>query len=497
MAVVARVSVAMQKQILELHAQGMTSRAIAKALKVGRNTIKRVINNKNIVEPGAVDPAWAKSIDWAKVKLEASRGVQMNILAREHAGDVISYVQFWRHFYKKHPELPQVTMKLTHRPGEKCFFDYSEGLEIIDHETGEVKKTSLMCGVMAMSSMTYGEFTFGEKREQLTRSIENAFRFFGGVTPYVTVDNQKAAVNQAHWYDPDTNPAFIDFANHWGFACVPARPYRPRDKGANESAIGVVQRQFYQEVRERKFYSLAELNGAFRIYLDKLNATIMKDWGISRNERFKGEKNLLRPCPVTNWETAEWRSSKVHADCHVQVQRRFYSVPFAHVGREVRVKLTANLIEAFDQNLNPLCVHARLLGKELYSTDPRHYPEEKLACAQFSVRLATNEAAKIGPETSRLVNELLSGSYPLRYLRRVQGILRLKQSGRVSAEALEHAAKMAITFNKLYFAYVKSTAELFDKTGLRPRVVCGAPNRSLDDMYLHNQPSPKEETNDQ
>ncbi|MBK7893120.1 MAG: IS21 family transposase [Bdellovibrionales bacterium] len=241
---------------------------------------------------------------------EVSRGVQLNVLAREHAGQTISYVQFWRQFRKTYPELPTVTMRLTHVPGEKCFFDYSEGIDIICRETGEVKSTSFMCGVMAMSSYAYGEFTFTQKREDLTRSMESAFRYFGGVTPYVTVDNQKAAVDRAHWYDPDVNPTFVDFANHWGFAVVPARPFRPRDKGANESAIGVVQRQFFQEVRERKFYSLSELNIAFREYLERLNGTLMKDWGVSRRERFDGERSLLKPCPSENWEQSEWRKAK-------------------------------------------------------------------------------------------------------------------------------------------------------------------------------------------
>ena len=108
--------------------------------------------------------------------------------------------------------------------------------------------------------------------------MEGAFRYFCGVTPYVTVDNQRAAIDQAHWYDPDVNPEFIDFANHWGFAVIPARPYRPYDKGGNESNIGAIQRKFYQEVRDRNFYSLAELNSTFLEYLKKWNLSEMKDW---------------------------------------------------------------------------------------------------------------------------------------------------------------------------------------------------------------------------
>ena len=184
-----KVSTAMQKQVLELHAQGMTARKIAKTLRVGRNTIKEIIERGELIKPGAIEPGWSKTIDWEKVRLEVSRGTQLNILAREHAEGVVSYVQFWRQFHKKYPEVPQATMRLEHQPGERMFFDYTEGIEIIDRETGEIKQAQLMCGVLAMSSYTFGEFTWTQRRDDLTRSMENAFRFFGGVAPYVTVDN--------------------------------------------------------------------------------------------------------------------------------------------------------------------------------------------------------------------------------------------------------------------------------------------------------------------
>jgi hypothetical protein len=300
------------------------------------------------------------------------------------------------------------------------------------------------------------------------------------------VDNQKAAVNAAHWYDPDVNPAFVDFANHWGFAVIPARPVRPRDKAGNEAGIGVVQRQFFQEVRNQTFYSLDELNRSFWAYLKRLNLAEMKDWGVARSERFEGERHLLKACPPQNWEVAEWRQAKVHADCHVQVLKKFYSVPYKYIGREVRVRVTIKLIEVFDHDLNPLAAHAKLIGRETHSTDPRHYPEEKVALVQFSVQHAMREAEKIGSETLRLVSHLLGGAYPLRYLRRVQGILRLYQSKRVSKDALEHACKMGMTFQKTQFPYIQSTAQYFDKNGLKPSVVRSAPIREKESIYLHS-----------
>jgi transposase len=480
-----KVSVAMQNQILELHSRGYSSRKIARTLKIGRGTVRRVVERGTPITVSA-PPDWASSIDWVKVRLEVSKGVPINILAREHAGDKISYVQFWRQFYKIYPAVPTVTMRLDHKPAEKTFFDYAEGIDIVNRDTGEIRQTSLMCGVLPMSSYTYGEFTFTQKRDDLIRSMENTFRFFGGVTPYVTVDNQKAAVNQAHWYDPDVNPAFVDFANHWGFAVIPARPYRPQDKAGNECGIGVIQRQFFQEVRDKIFYSLEELNQAFRAYLARLNTAVMKDWGVTRTERFAGEKELLKPCPVQNWEMSEWRLAKVHADCHVQVHKKFYSVPYKNVGAEVRVKVTSKMVEVFDRDLNPLSVHARLFGKETHSTDKRHYPEEKVAQTQFSVQHAIKTAESIGPETAALVKHLLTGEYPLKYLRRVQGILRLYQSAKVTREGLEYAAKTAMTFGKHQFLYIQATAQYFDKNGNRPSIVRTAPCREASSMHLHN-----------
>lgn len=263
-----KVSKMSQEQILRLHFEGKSIRVIAKLLKVGRNTVRSVIARGAVITPGPSEPEWGKDLQWERIHLEVSRGIQINILYQEHASHRISYSQFWREYHRRYPATKKVTLRLSHKPGERCFFDFCEGIDIIDPSTGGVTKTSLLCGVMAMSSMTFGEFTLSQRRDDLIRAMENIFHQFGGVTPYVTVDNQRAAINRAHWYDPEVNPEFVDFANHWGFAVLPARPKRPQDKGAKESGIGVIQRQFYQEMRGRKFYSLPELNIEFGKYID-------------------------------------------------------------------------------------------------------------------------------------------------------------------------------------------------------------------------------------
>ncbi|CAN5950116.1 unnamed protein product [Sphagnum jensenii] len=72
---------------------------------------QKIIARGELVRPGAIEPNWSKKIDWEKVRLEVSRGVQLNILAREHAEGTISYVQFWRQFHKKYPEVEALATK--------------------------------------------------------------------------------------------------------------------------------------------------------------------------------------------------------------------------------------------------------------------------------------------------------------------------------------------------------------------------------------------------
>lgn len=85
-----KVTIPMQTQILELHRQGRSERTIARLVGKNRRTVARIIARGTTVTPGAPVPDWAKLIDWEKVRLEVSRGVQMNILAREHAEGAIS-----------------------------------------------------------------------------------------------------------------------------------------------------------------------------------------------------------------------------------------------------------------------------------------------------------------------------------------------------------------------------------------------------------------------
>lgn len=485
-----RTSVEVRNQVLEMSRREIGIKRIALALRISKNTVRKILrqsDEQKLGQPPA--PMWALAVNWEKVRDSVARGVPVNVLHRENVDpQEVSYIKFWRYYKSRNPSSKSVTMVLNHKPAERTFFDFTDGIKIVDRKTGEVRKTQLLCGVLAFSSLTFGAFIADQKLPTMLRGMESVFKYFGGVTPYLTVDNLKSAVLKADLYDPDVNPTFIDFANHWGFAVIPARPYKPRDKAKNESAIGVIQRQFYQEVRERTFYSLHDLNAEFRKYCDRLNSDRMKDHGgVTRRDRFAIEAPLMKPLALRDYEISVHRDSKVHSDCHVQVEKNFYSVPHLFIGQNVRVRIKAKLIEIFDDSMNVLAVHVRLFGSGKYSTVEAHYPEAKVQASRFEIKYVKLEAAKVGPETLRLIEDIIGGEYPLRYLRRAQGILRLVRSGQVKVPSMEYACHQALLFKKTNYSYVKAAAEHFEANGNRPAAVKSAPVRSLDEINLHNQ----------
>jgi transposase len=474
----------MQAQIKTLSEQGYSIRSIARVLRLSRRTVRKYL--EPAPQPPSESSGWEEEVDWDYVGQEVyGKGTTVKQIQREVAPE-IAYVKFWRVFRQRvgHQASPdQVTIRLHHKPAEKAQIDFCDGVFLTDPRTGKRTPTQFFLGVLPFSSYTFGEFVLDQKLSTFIGVQDRMFRYFGGVTPYVVVDNLKSGVHRADLYDPDVNPTYSDFANHMGFAVLPARPYKARDKGSGESHIGVIQRGFFQEVRNRVFYRLCDLNEALSGYLDRFNDQVMKDYGVSRNQRFGEEKNNLKPLPLSPFELSEWRGAKVHPDCHIQIEKNFYSVPFVYVGQRVRVRMTEKMVEVFSEDSQPVTAHLRLRGVGQFSTYDFHYPEHKLAVARFEVRHALAQAQKLGPQVEKLVNELLSGHHPLRHLRRVQGILRLAKRYPITLEALDNACQRAILFNKTRLSYIKDCALYFATHGQRPVLL--APQRKPDTVHLH------------
>ncbi len=125
------------------------------------------------------------------------------------------------------------------------------------------------------------------------------FEFLGGVPKLLRPDNLKAGVSHPSYYEPDINPTYHELAEHYGTVVVPTRVRKAKDKALGENAVLQVQRWIVAALRDRRFFSLPELNQAIRERLQWLNDRQRSDHGRSRRVMFEElEKQHLRALPA-------------------------------------------------------------------------------------------------------------------------------------------------------------------------------------------------------
>jgi len=482
-----RKGIAMQKQIWELRQRGVPIRKISESLRISRQTIRRYLAKWRAAGgmPQGVDegpppeekdiaqwaikqsPKWLQKLDYLKLLAEMRKGGTLTILWEESCalGCPVKYRGFVHALKKLQSKIQPDSdgkgcVRLNHKPAEKVFVDYCDGIEVIDSATGKKRKTHLFVGVFPFSGLTYAEFSFDQKQTSFIGSCERMWKAFGGVSEYLVCDNLRSAVNKADWYDPDVNGTFLEYANHAGFAPIPARPRKPRDKGSVENHVNLMQKDFFYRMRNTEFYSLIDLNRQLKSFLEGFNDKEMKDYGASRNERFSQESKYLKPLPANDYEQVQWKTAIVHCDCHVQVERHFYSVPHIHRGKEVMVKIMPKSILVIEQNTtHVLAAHARFLeGRGKRSTDESHWPDKVQEQLNFNLANAKTQAQKLGTNVYALVCHMAELPQPLQYLRRMQGLLRIYYSKKYPHESLEYSCLIALEKQVYRLAFIKDTA---------------------------------------
>jgi transposase len=195
---------------------------------------------------------------------------------------------------------------------------------------------------------TYAEATWTQSLPDWIGSHVRTFAALGGVPEIVVPDNLKAAVTRAHRYEPEINRTYAALAQHYGFAIIPARAAKPRDKAKVEVGVQVVERWILARLRHHTFFSLIEVNAAIPPLLSVLNARPFKKLPDSRQQSFEAlDRPALRPLPAQPYEYAAWKHARVNIDYHVEVEGHYYSVPSALVKQQLDGRLSAQVVELF------------------------------------------------------------------------------------------------------------------------------------------------------
>jgi transposase len=373
---------------------------------------------------------------------------------KEKHSDGYQYTQFCAYYHRWRGRL-DYCMRQEHRAGEKTFIDYSDGLAIVNHLTGELIPTQLFVAVWGASNYTYADATLSQTLPDWIGSHVRAFQYFGCLARMLVPDNLKSGVNKACFYEPELNPTYAEMAEHYGCAVLPARPYRPRDKAKAEVGVLIAQRWILAVLRQRTFYSLTELNAAIRECLERLNTRPMRRLGKSRRDLFEtiDRPNAL-PLPPRAYEYAEWLKATVNIDYHIEIDHHYYSISFQLLRERLDVRLTATTVEAFHKG-ERVAAHVRSYVKGAHTTLREHMPPEHQQYAEWSPSRFIQWAGKIGVATAQLVEKIMAArTYPEQGYRACMGIIHLGQH--YEPERVEAAAKRAIKYNTCSFKSVSA-----------------------------------------
>jgi len=230
-------NVSLQHSITTLAAQGWSSRRIARELGIHRETVGRHLRMADSkpanVPPGSDEegepkpakvPAgilphsrsqcepWREFIEQGcQAGLSAQRLYQDLVAEHQFAGSYDAVKRFVRQWHQTQP-IPFVRMEVE--PGAEAQVDFGQGAWVMVN--GKRKRPHLFRVVLSHSRKGYSEVVWRQTTENFVRCLENSFRNFGGVAKTTVIDNLRAAVTRADWFDPELNPKVEEFCRHSG-----------------------------------------------------------------------------------------------------------------------------------------------------------------------------------------------------------------------------------------------------------------------------------------
>jgi transposase len=462
-----QLNVSLQHSITTLAAHGWSHRRIARELDIHRETVGRHLRlagskPAKVLTGSGPDPAakpaipltgseaglelkpaiplagcltagrqslcvpWQAVIESAvQAGLSAQRIYQDLICDHAFTGGYHSVQRFVRQLLQTQP-VPFVRMEVD--PGMEAQVDFGQGAWVL--VDGKRKRPHLFRIVLSHSRKGYSEVVWQQTTESFIRCLENAFRFLGGVPRTLIIDNLRAAVTRADWYDPELNAKVAEFCRHYGTVMLPTRPAMPQHKGKIEAGVKFAQNN---ALKGRSFESLAAQN----LFLSEWESGVA-DTRIHGTTRQQVGK--LLPLPAGLFPVFEEAPRMVHGDGYVELKRAYYSVPPEYVGRQVWVRWESRLLRVINQRREVIAVHA-LAEPGKFTTDPTHLHSPYRRVVQESLAHLLDRARLIGAHTGSWAEAMVQQRGPIG-TRVLHGLLALAQKHPV--KALEQAAQQAL-----------------------------------------------------
>ena len=454
-----------QQTISTLSRSGWSQRRIARELGIDRETVaryRRLARQSEEPKP-AIPPAGSEALQEAnpanspsgskpgrvsqcepfKGAIEA--GLDRGLSAQRIYQDLVAEQKFEggydsvkRYVRQLEQASPLPYRRVESEPGQEAQVDFGQGAWVV--ETGRRRRPHVLRVVLSHSRKGYTEAFWRQTTENFIRGLENAFRHFGGVVRTLVIDNLRAAVKKADWFEPELNPKVVCFCEHYGTVILPTKPAMPRHKGKVEAGVKYVQEN---ALAGKQYESLAAQN----LDLAHWESTVAdkRIHGTTRQQVgahfLNVEKPALRPLAAGLFPCFNEAPRKVHRDGYVEVDKAYYSVPPEYVRRSVWARWDAKMIRLFNERMQPIAVHVHAEpGK--FRTDPAHIHDHKRTLIERGAEWILDRCRLLGPGAGTWAETLYQQRGP-ESLRVLQGLLSL--AGKHPVPQINQACQLALT----------------------------------------------------
>jgi transposase len=454
-----QIKMAASDSILELYKRGWSQRRIARELDLHRETVSRHIRLHAAPDAKPANPPAGTygAGDSKPAKVPTGKNGRLSLCAPYHdlvlrsiesgltAQRMLQDLRIEQGFSGGYDTVKRYVRRLTAggkdrvvrlecQPGEEAQVDFGLGAPVV--LDGRRRRSWVFRIVLSHSRKAYSEAVFHQGTEEFLRCLENAFRRFGGVPRTLVIDNLRAAVIRADWYEPEIVPKMAAFCRHYGTVVLPTRPRHPEHKGKVERGVGYVKNN---GLKGRVFGSLGEENIYLRDW--ETNVADQRIHGTTRQHVARcfeeRERDALLALPPMLFPSYEEGQRAVHRDSYIEVKRAYYEVPEEYIGRDVWARWDGRMVRIFNLRMDVIATHARKEPGQFSARDPGTVGPGVMRTAEYWCR----RAGQIGPWCGEWAQRVHAGRGPAS-IRMLMGLWHLGR--RVGPRALERACQQEV-----------------------------------------------------
>jgi len=362
----------------------LTMRQIAERMRMGRRTITRILGGETVKKsrkPSIIAPYERLIAEWYKTTPALMANQVLNRLrGYGYTGGYGTVKLATMEFRRKRAG---AFFELTFLPGEEAQVDWMEWKVGAEAVYGFVY-------VLAWSRYAVVRFYPRHTLEFFLDGHIRAFHEIGGVAHRHRYDNLKSVVLKR---SPEIryNPAFLDFARHYGFSIHVCNVRRANEKGRVERII----RDIKNALRVIEIKDLCDLNRKIAEWLKERNLRVHRTTLRPPAEMVREEK--LRPLPRIDVRSYRRVPATAGKTAFVEFDTNRYSVPTAFAGTACEIFAFMDTVEILVQGKR-VAGHPRIFTKHGKSELPAHREGLLLRSPRTKFQRIYELMAGLGPE---------------------------------------------------------------------------------------------------